>query len=69
MISIKKDTVEVTIVNNKPVIDKLSIDRKKKHKPYEIKVPSEKQRWVKPLDNFIRLVPINSIIIAKASSK
>ena len=33
MISIKKDTVEVTIVNNKPVIDKLSIDRKKKHKP------------------------------------
>lgn len=24
MISIKKDTVEVTIVNNKPVIDKLS---------------------------------------------
>ena len=32
MISIKKDTVEVTIVNDKPVIDKLSIDRKKKHK-------------------------------------
>lgn len=29
MISIKKDTVEVTIVNNKPVIDKLSIDRKR----------------------------------------